>query len=700
MKMETSKTLYTPDNKKEPISLTEEQKNAVRNITLGIEEVDENIREMAVQNGDVVRTLENGHPLNRLIADQKGETTGYIACEDFIPHEAYLKYLGTTKQTGRNLLVEIPAFLEYAKKQGYTKLNFHGWNDRLNKVLERYGFERLRTDTMGDFSADFYEKTLVEKKSSEDVEKERIKAFEQKFINKINQEYEKTLATFSQKEDNPNNRANKERAITATFQVANQQLSSLEGFEFGDRQKAILKLKLARHFQNNENIDTNVLFDAISESPKFINTDKGSFHQLLEVHQQKTLQKIAEKRIQRAKMTGTEAFNPYEALFETKSGNYFMARLLNMPHLEQESEYMNHCVGTSDSYLNKMKRGEVEILSFRKSPTINKKLNKLEGGDPVITIEYDRKTKTIQQMKKNGDAYLSPNDSYYEDVIDALKQLRKTETDTGELRDFKSISLSELGNFSVKDYHILTENGEVSFHDFNPNDNAFVLKFGKMEITPETSKKDAVKIMKIVDGIECIPEELAYSVEEINTDTKSYIGDWNPEIYKKIPESVTYLYESFPKNKILRKTIELTEKSPQEYEEELIKQGYQIGDYAKQILKKVETLKQKEDADLVSFSVAQLGFPSGATLKQIYDKAKELGLELCPPQVGPELRLSYTDQFMNEYLVVAMDPINDSEGSPGLLSVGRSSVGEWLGYDGRVGSEWDGDGRFVFRSRK
>ena len=83
MKMETSKTLYTPDNKKEPISLTEEQKNAVRNITLGIEEVDENIREMAVQNGDVVRTLENGHPLNRLIADQKGETTGYISFQNF-----------------------------------------------------------------------------------------------------------------------------------------------------------------------------------------------------------------------------------------------------------------------------------------------------------------------------------------------------------------------------------------------------------------------------------------------------------------------------------------------------------------------------------------------------------------------------------------------------------------------------------------
>jgi len=350
--------------------------------------------------------------------------------------------------------------------------------------------------------------------------------------------------------------------------------------------------------------------------------------------------------------------------------------------------------------VNKMKRGEVEILSFRKAPMINKKTNKLEGDMPVITIEYNRKTKTIQQMKKNSDKYLSSNDPYYADIIDGLKQLRSTETDTGELRDFKNISDSELSNFAVKDYHILTEDGEVSFKDFDPDGNVFVLKKGKMEITTKTSKKDASKIMRIMEDIKCAPEEIAYGIKEINEKTKVYMGDWNPEIYKKIPKSIPYLYESFPEKKILRKTIELNPKTPKEYEDELLRQGHQISDYAGDILKKLETLKQKEEADLVSFSVDQLGFPKGATLQQIYDKAKELGLELCSPQVGPELRLAYKDQPMNEWLIIAMEVISDRDGNPTLFSVGRNSDGEWLDNShGRLAIKWDSDSRFVFRSR-
>src|SRR3989344_3191463 len=192
MEKSQPKTIYSPEKKKEPLLLTEDQKNSVRNITLGIEEVDETIRQMVVENNDVIKTLENGNPLNRLILNEKGEVSGYVACEDFGTHEAYLKYLGTTKQKGYDLPKEISAFLEYAKDQGYTKLNFHGWNNRLNKILERYGFERIKTDTMGDFSADFYEKTLVESKIPKDIEKDRINAFEQKYINKLNQEYQKT----------------------------------------------------------------------------------------------------------------------------------------------------------------------------------------------------------------------------------------------------------------------------------------------------------------------------------------------------------------------------------------------------------------------------------------------------------------------------------------------------------------------------
>lgn len=46
----------------------------------------------------------------------------------------------------------------------------------------------------------------------------------------------------------------------------------------------------------------------------------------------------------------------------------------------------------------------------------------------------------------------------------------------------------------------------------------------------------------------------------------------------------------------------------------------------------------------VELTVGDLGFPDGATTPQIFSKAKELGLELCPLELGPYLRLEYLDQ--------------------------------------------------------
>ena len=58
-------TLYNPEKtKKDHISLTEKQKEMINNITLGISEVDENITSFAVESGDVIKTLENGHSLS------------------------------------------------------------------------------------------------------------------------------------------------------------------------------------------------------------------------------------------------------------------------------------------------------------------------------------------------------------------------------------------------------------------------------------------------------------------------------------------------------------------------------------------------------------------------------------------------------------------------------------------------------------
>lgn len=667
----------------------------VQKIVLGIEDVDEIIRSMAM--GDVIETLENGHPLNRLIADQEDKVHGFIACEDFVPNEAYIKYFGTDGQAGRNLFIEIPVFFEYAKHHGYTKLNFHGWNERMNRVLERFGFQKLRTDSMNGFSADFYEKVLVSPKNSEEISEERKKALEQKYINKIKKEYEQTLKMLS-----PENRTKKERLINETYASLESRFSTLSDFEYGERQRAVLKLKLARHFQTNESIDINTLYDAIIETSNFIETDKGSLHRLFEVHEQKTLGKIAEIRKKRAEMKGDETFNPYENLLTTKSGNYYIARLLNMPHLEQESDYMKHCVGTSDSYINKIKRGDIEILSFRQAPKVDLKTGKTTEETPIITIEYNLKTKEIEQMKKANDAYLSPNDPFFEDVIDALKQLKSTWTDAGNLRNFSKINSSELDNISVKDYYLLTEEGEIYFKDFDPEKNIFVLKIGKMEIDEHIPKEDASKIFHVVERTKVNPEEIAYNISEVSEKTKAYVGDWSVEIFQKIRNypDIKHLYEFFPDKKIFKQILETDPKinSPKSAEEEMERKNIYLSGVDKDILYKTKFSKEAQKYELVRFTVGQLGFPNGATTQEIYDRADKLGLDLCPAEVGPNLRLQYDGK---EWILIAMKQILYRDGDPCVFGLRwRDGQLELLAYSAEPAYRWDADRRFVFSFRK
>ncbi|HBD05531.1 TPA: hypothetical protein DCZ32_03675, partial [Candidatus Uhrbacteria bacterium] len=680
------------------LSLSEQQKHAVRRITLGVESVDETVRQMAQE--DVVKTLENGNPLNRLITDEKGETVGYIACEDFVPHEAYIKYLATASGTGRNPFREIPAFLEYAKKQGYTKLNFHGWNERLNRVMERYGFNRLRTDSWADLRADFYEATLAEQKTTEQINEERKSAFEDKYIQKINKQYEQILAGFSQ-----DNRAKKETAISKAYNTLSGRLQTQavwpEDFNFGDLQKTVLKLKLARHFQQNETIDLNNLFDAVTETPKFINNDSGSLHRLLEVHEEKTLQKIAEIRKQRAEMTGgKEESNPYEALFTTASGKYYLARLLNMPHLQEESEYMRNCVGTSDSYVNRIKKGEIEILSFRNVPKFNRRTNQLEGDTPILTIEYDVKNGIINQVKKADDEYLSPSDPYLKDVLDAFKQLRATQSDAGKPREVRKINSSELNNFKVRPYHILTDQGEVHFRDINMDVNPLILKSGTMELTSDISQKDAAKLMRIFENVDIEPSKIARTPQEINETTKAYVGPLERDIFNTIQQfGVEHIYTSFPEGKIHRYEVELGGKSKNELIKELKQKNIYVSDWANQLLdsKDFQVLKKTEHADLVRLTVKDLGFDNGATIDEIFKKAIELGMELCPPEVGPQLRLSYTG---TDWMLIGMKQISDRGGNPHVFYLhSDAAVLKLNASHAKPEIGWTSVDGFVFRLR-
>jgi len=150
------------------------------------------------------------------------------------------------------------------------------------------------------------------------------------------------------------------------------------------------------------------------------------------------------------------------------------------------------------------------------------------------------------------------------------------------------------------------------------------------------------------------------------------------------------------KNTIFKTIILGLYESGKAYRQALFNAGFCIRDCASNILDKIQVSQTRVQLDLVILSVAELGFKE-ARYDAICAKAKELGLQLCPAEVGPTLRLTYSDQPYGEWLWIAMDPLPDSDGGLVAFGVAHGSDGRGLaGDDGVSAYVWGPDGRFVF----
>ena len=104
--------------------------------------------------------------------------------------------------------------------------------------------------------------------------------------------------------------------------------------------------------------------------------------------------------------------------------------------------------------------------------------------------------------------------------------------------------------------------------------------------------------------------------------------------------------EVYPNRLIDIRTVEIGGLTKSQLIQKLHQHSIMINEYGKQLLAddRFTTSHTKYSLQTVELTVAGLGFRDGATTVQIIKKATELGLELCPLELGPHLRLQYLDQ--------------------------------------------------------
>jgi len=337
----------------------------------------------------------------------------------------------------------------------------------------------------------------------------------------------------------------------------------------------------------------------------------------------------------------------------------------------------------------------------------------LNGGDFYVYYTLDATGKpTIPRIAIR----MSGQDKIAEDprgVFDSKQNLEPNMVDIldAKLQEFGS----EADTYRKKseDMRILTslEKKKENDEPFNKDDLAFLYEinsniegFGyQKDPRIDELRKDRNTEEDMLIIFECTKDQIANTPNEITENTKAYVGQLEPGIFQKLPETLEHIYTSFPEKKIRRDSVEIGGKSKEQLIAEMESSGISISDYAKSMMENPDFTvgANKEEAKLVRLAVADLGFKTSATTDQVFERAQALGLELCPPDTGPNYRLKYKDQPLGEYVRIGMKQITDSAGYPDVFRLHRDDDGLWLDSSwARPDDTWHPDSEFVVRFRK
>ncbi len=131
----------------------------------------------------------------------------------------------------------------------------------------------------------------------------------------------------------------------------------------------------------------------------------------------------------------------------------------------------------------------------------------------------------------------------------------------------------------------------------------------------------------------------------------------------------------------------------------VLDEGHRISDWSEELIKNKKFAVETEERTLELFTctVAELGFPNGAKVSDIYAKLDEFGFGICPHETALQLRREYKDQPMDEQLIVVSEPLTDANGNLGVFYVERYSNGSWVDWSyARPDGVWHEDCPLVF----
>ena len=171
----------------------------------------------------------------------------------------------------------------------------------------------------------------------------------------------------------------------------------------------------------------------------------------------------------------------------------------------------------------------------------------------------------------------------------------------------------------------------------------------------------------------------------------------------------------YPDFQAITRTIEIGDLTKLQLIQKLQQQSISLNEYAEILLSndRFTTSKTKYNLETVELTIRNLGFPEGATMPQIFKRAKELGLDLCPLELGPHLRLKYLDQpegstgnFSQRQapsgsITIASEIISEDDDFPKGFYLRKINGVLWLrGYIADYLHVWKTEDHFIFCQRK